>query len=220
MRCQQGRVSGCDRELAHAPSVKKDIQSYSRLLPNLDFTGRQIKVPLGMDSSGKTKNKLPPLCKRVLSLTENGLTCLWAVSTFCFHQKEKILRRTSGGSLHARRLICAGRRPATPPGGRRASQRPLFHSSSILPLMEAAFLPSTHIHPLPPNVLHPVRNHLVLPRLFISAGRADGLSCSHWFTNGSFSPSPRPLASPSPLPSPLRHIKSQRLVVDLVLGFI
>lgn len=190
MRCQQGRVSGCDRELTLAPSVKKDIQSYWRLLPNLDFTGRQIKVPLGMDSSGKKKKKLPPLCKRMLSLTENGLTCLGVVSTFCFHQKEKIPRRTSAGSLHARRLIREGRRPATPPGGRRASQRPLFHSSSssILPLMEAAFLPSTHIHPLPPTVLHPVRNHLVLPRLFISAGRADGLSCSHWLTNGSFPP--------------------------------
>lgn len=156
----------------------------------------------------------------MLSLTENGLTCLWAVSTFCFRQKEKIPHRTSAGSLHARRLIREGRRPATPPGGRRASQRPLFHSSSsILPLMEAAFLPSTHFtHFLQ---MFCIQFAIILYFLDFSSQR-DALMDYHapiGLPMGHFPPPPRPLASPPPLPSPLRHIKSQRLVVDLVLGF-
>lgn len=36
MSLQKGRVSGGDCDLIFAPSVNKDIQSYSQVLPNLD----------------------------------------------------------------------------------------------------------------------------------------------------------------------------------------
>lgn len=171
------------------------------------LASRKVQLGKGRRVSALGNKKLPPSCKKNYTFRRKNVDLSPVLQFRCSASTRK--RRSSIGHLpgvgtHSDRSVRASVQRE-----RRGSQQPLYHSS-ICPIMEAAFLPKQLVfRSFPPNVLYLVCNHLVVPWLFISAGRADGLSCPHWFT----CPTPLPRQTTAPLPP-------NPSVLDLVLPFI